>query len=308
MRCCVRRSTCTAATSSRRSATRSAPRSGGRKDALAAALDAQRAPAAEDFSAVEGVRVRMALHTGTADERDGDYFGPAVNRVARLLTVGHGSQVLVSGTAADLLQGEMPPQTSLRDLGAHRLKDLARPEQVYQLVSPDLPRTFPALRSLDASPNNLPRQLTSFVGRDEVRAEIAELVHRLPLVTLVGTGAAGKTRCAVQVGADLLDGSGEGVWLIELAPTSDASLVASVIAQALNVQEVPNRPVLDSLLAYLRRKRLLLILDNCEHVIEEVRTVAAAILRECPDVHVLATSRKGLNIWGERLYKMPSLS
>lgn len=171
-----------------------------------------------------------------------------------------------------------------------------------------MPRTFPALRSLDASPNNLPRQLTSFVGRDEVRAEIAELVHRLPLVTLVGTGAAGKTRCAVQVGADLLDGSGEGVWLIELAPTSDASLVASVIAQALNVQEVPNRPVLDSLLAYLRRKRLLLILDNCEHVIDEVRTVAAAILRECPDVHVLATSRKGLNISGERLYKMPSLS
>jgi len=148
------------------------------EDAMAAALAAQRALVAEDFSAVDGVRMRTALHTGTADERDGDYFGPAVNRVARLLAIGHGGQVLVSGTAADLLQGEMPPQSSLRDLGAHRLKDLARPEQVYQLVAPDLPESFGALRSLDAMPNNLPRQLTSFVGREDVLANIATLPDR----------------------------------------------------------------------------------------------------------------------------------
>jgi len=278
------------------------------EDAMAAALAAQRALVAEDFSAVDGVRMRTALHMGTADERDGDYFGPAVNRVARLLAIGHGGQVLVSGTAADLLQGEMPPQSSLRDLGAHRLKDLARPEQVYQLVAPDLPESFGALRSLDAMPNNLPRQLTSFVGREDVLANIATLVARSPLVTLVGTGGAGKTRCAVQAGADMFDGSGDGVWLVELAPLSDPSLVASAVAQALGVQETPSRPLLETLLAYLRRKRLLLVLDNCEHVIAEVRTVAAVLLRACPEVRILATSREGLNISGEEVYRMASLA
>ncbi len=296
------------------------------EEAMAAALTAQRALGAEDFSTVDGVRVRMALHTGTSDERDGDYFGPAVNRVARLLAIGHGGQVLVSGTAADLLQGEMPPQSSLRDLGAHRLKDLARPEQVYQLVAPDLPETFPALRSLDELPNNLPLQLTSFVGRQTEVAEIEALLGNHRLVTLVGTGGAGKTRCALQVGAELLDGSGEGVWLIELAPLSpahraarageahavgqptDPPLVASAIAQALNVQEAPNRPLLDTLLGYLKRKRLLLILDNCEHLIDEARNVTTAILRTCPNVHVLVTSREGLNVAGEEVYRMPSLA
>ncbi|MGA9944267.1 MAG: adenylate/guanylate cyclase domain-containing protein, partial [Candidatus Cybelea sp.] len=277
-------------------------------DAIAAALDAQRVLAAEDFSAVGGLRMRMALHTGVAQERNGDYFGPAVNRVARLLAIGHGGQVLVSGTAADLLQGEMPPQSSLRDLGAHRLKDLARPEQVYQLVAPDLPERFPALRSLDQLPNNLPRRLTSFVGREEVVAEVAALIERFPLVTLVGTGGAGKTRCAVQVAADVLDGSGDGAWLAELAPITDPALVSSVIAQALNVPERPNCPVLDTLLAYLKRKRLLLILDNCEHVIDEARSVAGAILQGCPEVRILATSREGLNIAGEETYRMPSLA
>jgi predicted ATPase/class 3 adenylate cyclase len=277
-------------------------------DALAAALDAQRALAGEDFSAVEDVRVRMALHTGSADERGGDYFGPAVNRVARLLAIGHGGQVLVSGIAADLLQGEMPPQSSLRDLGEHRLKDLARAEQVYQLVAPGLPENFPALRSLDELPNNLPPQLTSFVGRDEVVAEIKALLEKHRLVTLVGTGGAGKTRCAVQVGAELLDGSGDGVWLAELAPIADPALVATIIAQALNVQGRPNQPILESLLAYLKRKRLLLILDNCEHVIDEARNVAGAILHACPDVRILATSREGLNISGEETYRIPSLA
>jgi predicted ATPase/class 3 adenylate cyclase len=277
-------------------------------DALAAALDAQRALAAEDFSAVEGVRVRMALHAGQSAERDGDYFGPTVNRVARLLAVGHGGQVLISGTCTELLQVEMPTICSLRDLGAHRLKDLSQPERVYQLVAPDLIQEFPALRSLDHLSNNLPAQLTSFVGREGVVAEVKALLEQHRLVTLVGTGGAGKTRCAIQIGAELLDGLGDGVWLAELAPISDASLVASVIARTLNVQESPNRPILDTLLAYLRRKRLLLILDNCEHVIEEARTVVSATLHACPGVHILATSREALGIAGERLYRMPSLS
>jgi predicted ATPase/class 3 adenylate cyclase len=277
------------------------------EDAIAAALEAQRRLIGEDFSAVDGVRVRMALHTGSASEREGDYFGPAVNRVARLLTIGHGGQVLVSGTAADLLQGAMPPQSSLRDLGAQRLKDLARPEQVYQLVTPDLPQSFPALRSLDRLPNNLPPQLTSFVGREAEVAEIKTLLEQHRFVTLVGTGGAGKTRCAIQVGADLLDGSGDGVWLAELAPISDPSLVAGVVAQTLNVQGEANRPPLDSVVSFLKRKQLLLILDNCEHVIEEARNVVGAILRGCPDVRILATSREGLNVAGERVHRMPSL-
>jgi predicted ATPase/class 3 adenylate cyclase len=278
------------------------------QDAVAAALDAQRALEAEDFSSVQGIRVRMALHTGRSVERDGDYFGPAVNRVARLLAVGHGGQVLVSGVVADLLKGEMPPECSLHDLGAHRLKDLGHPEQVYQLLAPGLPGEFPALKSLDALSHNLAAQLASFVGRDEVIAEIAKLIDQHRLVTLVGTGGAGKTRCAIQVGAELLDGSADGVWLAELAPITDASFVASSVARALSLQESPNRPLIDTLLSHLKRKRLLLILDNCEHVIEEARAVAVAILKACAEVRILATSREGLNTAGEQLYRLPSLS
>src|SRR5579864_2830559 len=141
-------------------------------DAIAAAIDAQRNLNAEDFSAVDGLRVRMALHAGEASERNGDFFGPAVNRVARLLGIGHGGQVLISGTATDLLQGVMPPQSSLRDLGQHRLRDLSRPEHVYQLVASGLRDMFPQPRSLDVLPNNLPRQATSFIGREDVLAEL----------------------------------------------------------------------------------------------------------------------------------------
>ncbi|HKU66877.1 MAG TPA: adenylate/guanylate cyclase domain-containing protein, partial [Candidatus Baltobacteraceae bacterium] len=277
-------------------------------EAAIAALDAQRALAAEDFSAVGGVRVRMAVHTGTADERDGDYFGPTVNRVARLLAVGHGGQVLVSGAAAELLRGGASGQSSLRDLGEHRLKDLAQPEHIYQLVASDVPQEFPALRSLDVLPNNLPPQLTSFVGREHVVAEIKGLIESHRLVTLVGSGGAGKTRCAIQVGAELLDGSGDGVWLVELAPAADQHFVVNAIAQALNVQEQPNRPLLDTLVAYLKRKRLLLVLDNCEHVIDEVRRVVASMLQNSLEVRILATSREPLNISGEATYRMPSLA
>ncbi|MEA2786554.1 MAG: hypothetical protein QOF71_2658 [Candidatus Eremiobacteraeota bacterium] len=277
------------------------------EDALAAMLDAQRGLAAEDFSAVGGVRARAAIHTGTADERDGDYFGPAVNRVARLLAIGHGGQVLVSETTADLLGDDLPPQVSLRHLGQHRLKDLSRAEQVYELAAPDLPYGFPELRSLDALPNNLPRQLTSFVGRDTVLADVRALIEKSALVTIVGPGGAGKTRCAIQAGAELLDGAGDGVWLVELAPISDATLVASTIAKALNLEQAPTSSALDTVITFLRRKRLLLIVDNVEHVIDEARTVVSAILHRCPDVRLLVTSREALNIAGEECYRMPSL-
>ncbi|HLW36899.1 MAG TPA: adenylate/guanylate cyclase domain-containing protein, partial [Candidatus Eremiobacteraceae bacterium] len=276
--------------------------------AVAAALAAQRALAAEDFSAVEGLRVRMALHTGTAYERDADYFGPAVNRVARLLAVGHGGQILVSGTATDLLQGSLPPETSLRDLGEHQLRDLAYPEQVYQLVAAGLVDIFPPLRSLASLPNNLPRQATPFIGRDQELAEVKALVGKSRIVTVVGTGGVGKTRTALQVGADLLDGSGDGVWFVDLAQVPGGEYVAPAIAQIFGLPTSSDHDPIDDVLAHLKNKRLLLILDNCEHVVSVATSVAAAIIKGCPQVSVLATSREGLNVHGEQIYRMPSLS
>lgn len=277
-------------------------------DAVAAAIAAQRALAAEDWSAVGGLHARIALHSGSTDERDGDYFGPPVNRVARLLAVAHGGQIVVSGATATLSRGSIPEGSELRDLGEHRLKDLVEAERVWQLVAPGLPEAFPPLRSLESLPNNLPRQLTPLVGRDEVVAQIEALVNEHPLVTLVGTGGVGKTRVALQVGADLLDGSTDGVWFVELAPLTDPGLVAATIASALAVREQAERPLLQTLLHYLKPRRLLLILDNCEHVIDEVARVADAILRESPEVRLLTTSREPLRIAGERVFRMPSLA
>jgi predicted ATPase/class 3 adenylate cyclase len=277
-------------------------------DAVAAAADAQRALKAEDWSSVGGLAVRMALHSGSTHERDGDYFGPAVNRVARLLAIGHGGQILASGTAADLLHGELPPTCSLRDLGEHRLKDLVEPEHVWQLTASGLGEIFPPLRSLESLPNNLPRQLTPLIGREAVIAKLEPLVLERPLVTLVGTGGIGKTRVALQAGADLLDGSGDGVWLVELATLSDPASVVNTIAATFGLREQADRPMLDVLLQYMRPRHLLLILDTCEHLIEEVARVADAILRAAPQVRVLATSREPLRIAGEHVYRLPSLA
>jgi predicted ATPase/class 3 adenylate cyclase len=277
-------------------------------DAVTAALYAQRSLLAADFSRVDGMVVRMAVHSGNAEERKGDYLGPAVNRVARLLSIGHGGQVLISQTAAELVQDALPPRGTLRDLGTHKLKDLARSEHVFQLVAPDLLEGFPPLRSLEQFPNNLPQQLTSFVGRETELEEIKQLMREHHLVTLVGTGGAGKTRCAIAAGADLLEAFGEGVWLVELAPISNSSLVTAEIAQILGVREAPNRPLLETLLEFLERRNILLILDNCEHLIAETRSVAGAILRRCPGVRILATSRESFGIAGERAFRLPSLA
>lgn len=276
-------------------------------EAVRAALKAQRGLSNGDFSSVGEIRVRIALHTGTAQERDRDYFGPAVNRVARLLSIGHGGQVLLSAATADLLDRALPNEIAVRDLGAHRLPDLGQPELVYQLVAPDLPDTFPALKSLGGRPNNLPRQLTSFVGRDTELHEIQRLFSEAPLLTLTGAGGSGKSRCAIQAGADLLDQMRDGVWITELAPLTNASMVASAIASALGVRESPTQPPLQTVTEYLQRKQLLLLLDNCEHVIDEARSVTSAILRDCPEVRILATSREALNLAGERIYRVPSL-
>jgi predicted ATPase/class 3 adenylate cyclase len=277
------------------------------ENAVAAMLDAQRALAAEDFSVLDGLRARAAIHTGIADERDGDYFGSAVNRVARLLAIGHGGQVLVSGVTTDIVQGSLPPQASLRSLGEHRLRDLARPEQVYQLVAPGIAPDFPPLLSLDALPNNLPQQLKSFVGRESQVAEITSLLEKHRLVTLVGSAGVGKTRTALQVAANLLDSSADGVWLIELAPLNVVDFVPSTIAQALGIRLPTDGNPVANLARALRSKQLMLVLDNCEHLVEPVGHLVSKILRDCPKVKVLATSRQGLGIEGEETYRTPSL-
>jgi predicted ATPase/class 3 adenylate cyclase len=278
------------------------------EDAVAATLAAQRALAAEDFSAVEGLRVRMALHTGTADERDGDYFGPVLNRVARLLAVAHGGQVLISGDTAELSNGEISPQGSLRDLGYVQLKDLSAPEHVWQLDIAGLPNEFPALRSLDALPNNLPLQRTTFVGRERDVAEVKELLDHHRLLTLVGSGGVGKTRLAIQVGADLLDRYPDGVWFVDLARIDNPELVASVVAQTLGMSQRHDQRVDESIPPWLKRKKLLLIFDNCEHVLEPIAALAGAILATAQDVRILATSRQALNISGEAAHALASLA
>ena len=275
--------------------------------AIEAAIDAQRALAATDFSAVGGLRVRMALHAGSAAERDGDYFGPTVNRVARLLAIGHGGQILVSGACTELLQGELPPRCSLLDLGKHRLKDLAQPERVHQLVAPDLMQVFPALLSLDRLSDNLPAQLTSLVGREDDVAEITALMKGHRLVTLTGSGGVGKTRASLQVAANLIGGFGDGVWLIELAPLAGAGYVATTCAQVLGLTLAIEGDPVQNLARALKGKEMLLVFDSCEHVVEAVAHVLAAILRGCPGVTVLASSRQSLGIEGEASYRIPSL-
>ena len=279
------------------------------QDGVGAMLAVQRALASEDFSAVDGVRVRAALHTGTADERDGDYFGPVVNRVARLLAIGHGGQVLASGVTAELVAGALPPQTTLYDLGEHRLKDLATPERVFQVHAADLPVEFPPLRSLSAQANNLPPQLTTLVGREREVAEIEALVAGNRLVTLVGAGGIGKTRASLQVAANLLDGFEGGAWFVELAPLASGEYVPTTIAQELGLVPPADGDALESLVGALKSKpNLLLVLDNCEHLVDAAAATISAILRACPNVRVLASSRQSLGVGGEATYQMPTLS
>jgi predicted ATPase/class 3 adenylate cyclase len=277
------------------------------EDAVAAIVAAQQRLATEDFSAVDGIRVRAAIHTGTADERDGDYYGPALNRIARLVSIGNGGQVLLSGVTSELVGDALPPEVSLLDCGDHRLKDLARPEHVFQLVAPGLHDAFPALRSLSTLPNNLPRMLNAFVGREREIEEITALLASNPLVTLVGSGGLGKTRISLQVAAHLLDGAGDGVWFVELAPLTSGDYIPSTIAHVLGISLSSQGDPIDNLARALKSKHLLLILDNCEHLVAPVAHVVSALLRDCPQLSILASSRQALGVAGEMSYRMPTL-
>lgn len=276
--------------------------------AVAAALDAQRGLAASDWGEAGPIRVRMAVHVGSAEERDDDYFGPAVNRVARLLAAGHGGQVLLSLPAAELVHDGLPPEAGLRDLGEHRLKDLTRPERVYQLVVPDLPSDFPGLATLDHQPNNLPPQLTPFIGRDREAAAVKERLERsdVRLVTLTGPGGTGKTRLALQVGADLVENHPDGVWFVPLEEATDEAMVAAGIAGALGVREAGRQELRDALLEHLPSKRLLFVLDNFEQVADAAPFIGKLLLA-APAVKVLISSRIRLGIRGEHEYPVPPL-
>jgi predicted ATPase/class 3 adenylate cyclase len=279
-------------------------------DALAAAAEAQRALATHAWPAGAMVRVRMGLHTGTAQVAGARYIGLDVHRAARIAVAGHGGQVLLSQTTRDLVEDALPDGASLRELGAHRLKDLQRPEHLHQLVLgslPGLPADFPPLATLDAHPNNLPIQLTSFVGRARELEELQALLLANRLLTLTGPGGTGKTRLALSLAADVLERFADGVWLVELAPLADPTLVPQTVAAALGVREQPGRPILDVLLDSLRPKALLLVLDNCEHLIATCAQVAETLLRAAPSLQLLASSREALGVAGETVFRVPSL-
>lgn len=277
-------------------------------DALGATLDMQRALA--DPAATCGVplHVRCGLHAGVVERRDNDYFGSPVNRAARIMSAAHGGQVLLSQAVVDCVREILPETVSLRDLGNVRLKDLAKPEHVYQAVHPQLRQEFPALRSLEATPNNLPQLATSFIGREKELDELKRLLAKTRLLTLTGSGGCGKTRLSLQVAADSLERFPDGAWLAELAPLSDPGLVPQTVATVLCLKEEPGRPITETLTEHLKDKRLLLLLDNCEHLLDVCAKVIDALLRQCPDVQVLASSREALAISGEQAYRVPSLS
>jgi predicted ATPase/class 3 adenylate cyclase len=278
--------------------------------AVMAALQAQQKLQAEPWAEIEpeALRVRMALHSGAAGSRSGDYFGPTLNRLARLMSAGFGGQVLLSENAADLARDRLPVGAALRDLGEHRLKDLSTPEHVFQLLHPSLPAEFPPLQSLDSFPNNLPQQLTSFVGREKELAEARARFSSARLLTLIGPGGTGKTRLALQLAADLLLDFPDGAWLAELATLTDPSLVLQTVAGALNVREISGLSLQELLVNYLKRRRLLLVLDNCEHLVEASARLADHLLHACPKVQILASSREALGIGGEAVYRVPPLA
>jgi predicted ATPase/class 3 adenylate cyclase len=275
--------------------------------ALTAALAAQRALAAADWGKTGPLRVRVGLHTGDAEYREGDYHGPAVNRAARLMTAGHGGQVLVSGATAALVGRRLPEGAELVALGEHRLRDLGRPEQLYQLAHPDLPRRFPPLRTLDAFPGNLPLQVSSFIGREREIARVVAALDETRAVTLTGVGGVGKTRLALQVAARVLPRFREGAWLVELAPIRDPGGVPGALAAVFGVTARSGMTLEQSLAEFLRSKQLLVVLDNCEHLLEPVAELVEFLERDCAGLVILATSREGLAVDGERVVPVPSL-
>jgi predicted ATPase/class 3 adenylate cyclase len=272
-------------------------------DGVGAAVAAQLSLADAKWPEGVGLRVRMGLHVGPATVQEGDYFAPDVNRTARLMSVAHGGQIVCSAAVGEMVRDRF----TLVDLGEHRLRDLQSSVHVFQVDVPGLGSEFPPLRSLDSLPSNLPRQVTTFVGRETEIGALGELVRESSLVTLTGVGGVGKTRLALQVAAEVVTDFPNGAWLCEFAPVADADAVWETLAASLRVQAFPGRSLQETVLEYLAAKRLLLVLDNCEHLLDAIARQVTAITQRCARVSVLATSREGLALAGERIVAVPSL-
>lgn len=280
----------------------------GARSALAAAVSAQRAMRDYCWPAGIAVRVRMGLHSGEPISTDTGYEGMDVHQAARIGDAGHGGQILLSEATYVLVKDDLPQGVALRDLGMYSLKDIAYPQHLFQVVGADLTVDFPPLRTQEVRPNNLPRQLTSFVGREREMVRVKDLLSSTCLLTLTGSGGCGKTRLALQLAGSVVEEYPDGVWLVELAALSEPALVPQTVARTLRIREDPGRPLLSTLLDQLRSRKLLLVLDNCEHLGTECAKLAETLLRYCPSITILATSREPLRIVGETTCRVPSLS
>lgn len=276
------------------------------EEAVRAAVAAQVA-LLEDRAPGTPLRVRMAVNTGEAVERDGNYFGAALNETGRLLTAGHGGQVLMSGATREVLGSRSPAGVGFLDLGEHRLRDVARAVRIFQLTDSRLPGGFPALRTLEPVRGNLPMQATSFVGRDRELVELEKAVRGTRMVTVTGAGGAGKTRMAIEVASGLVDEFPDGVWFVDLASVSDPARVVAAVAGALGLPDPAGDDPLGMLAGRAGRMAALVVLDNCEHLLETVRPLVAALVRGSERLRVLATSRERLGVQGEVLWPLPPL-
>lgn len=277
-------------------------------DAVAAAIESERALQLQRWPDEIGeIRVRMGIHAGKVFEHDGDYFGPTVNRVARLMSIAHGGQILLSAAAAAEVADISVAGVELRDLGSHRLKDLKQAEPTYQVVAPGLRAEFPALASLDAHPNNLPSQLSSFVGRERELTDVRRRLGMSRVVTIVGPGGIGKTRLGLQIAADVVQDFGDGVFFVALAPIAHGDLVVQALASALEITELPNERLEETVIRYISRKKMLLLFDNSEHVSAHAATLVKRIASECPNVCCLITGREPLHLIGESVARLAPL-
>jgi predicted ATPase/class 3 adenylate cyclase len=282
-------------------------------EAIRAATDAQQALFAEPWEPVP-IKVRMGIHSGTArigdiTDQSGDYTGYiALARASRLMSAGHGGQVLISLATEELVRDELPREISLRDMGTRRLKDLIHPEQIFQLVTPGLPTDFPPLKTLDAYRHNLPIQLTTFIGREKELTEITQAILEHRLVTLTGAGGTGKTRLSLHVAANLLDSFPDGAWFVELTSLTNPELIPQTILSSLGIGGQPGLTSLQLLTDHVHARKLLLVLDNCEHLIAEVAHLVTTLLTSGEELKILATSREALGVSGELNWYVPSLS
>ena len=276
-------------------------------DAVRAAFVAQKAIESMQWGEVGPLRVRIALHTGIAELRGGDYFGAALNRVSRLLSSGSGGQVLLTGATESLIQ-DLPFGASLKDMGKHKLRDLSGPLHVFQLLHAELAADFPALKSLDSIPNNLPVQVTSFVGREHELTQAKSLLAKSRVLTLTGPGGSGKSRLSIHAAATLLEQFPDGVWFVELAPLVQPELVPLTVAVVLGVHPQPSQPIVSTLVGVLGDKTSLVILDNCEHLVDACARLADTLIRSCPNLSILASSRETFQIAGETILDVPPLA